>query len=567
MHRSALVVLVTTLGWVSAVAAQDRPRYDRRWFYAGFNNQVNESTDRLIALVEQAAKAGYNGVVLADYKLNILDRVPDHYFRNIARLKAAAAKAGVEIIPTVCAVGYSNGLLAHDPNLAEGLPVVDAPYVIKDGRAVLDTSQAVSLKNGALEETRGDVFTGWGFQDDPGKASFADRETVHGGRASCRFQDVAKTSSSGNARLIQQVKVRPHTAYRLSAWVKSRELSSPGAFRLHAIGAGGRSLTFAEGGIESTQDWKPFEVVFNSLEDPMINVYAGLWGGGTGTLWIDDIRIEELALVNVLRRPGCPLVVKSADGKSTYEEGRDFAPVADEKLGTVPYAGEYAFDHEGAVIRPLKGSRIREGERLLVSWYHPVLTHGSQVMCCLTEPKVDAILRDQVRRVNDLLKPKTFFLSHDEIRVANWCASCRWKKTTPGKLLADNVARCAKSIRDISPGAQLVVWSDMFDPNHNAVAGYYLVDGTLAGSWEGLPRDMTIANWNGGKMGDSLRFFSGRGHKQVIAGYYDTGDLAGFTAWDAAARGTPGVDGFMYTTWNSDYARLDAYGAAMKSSR
>ena len=78
---------------------------------------------------------------------------------------------------------------------------------------------------------------------------------------------------------------------------------------------------------------------------------------------------------------------------------------------------------------------------------------------------------------------------------------------------------------------------------------------------------MTIANWNGGKMRPSLEFFAGRGHRQVIAGYYDADDLSGFTGWDAAARGVPGVDGFMYTTWQAKFTLLDEYGKAMKAAR
>ena len=63
------------------------------------------------------------------------------------------------------------------------------------------------------------------------------------------------------------------------------------------------------------------------------NLYVGFWGEGKGTLWVDDLELEELALVNVLRRKGCPLVVKSSDGTTIFEEGRDFGPVADPKLG------------------------------------------------------------------------------------------------------------------------------------------------------------------------------------------------------------------------------------------
>src|SRR5262249_15356998 len=162
-----------------------------------------------------------------------------------------------------------------------------------------------------------------------------------------------------------------------------------------------------EGHLRPTQDWTLVEVVFNSLDQEEVNLYAGVWGGKKGALWIDDLRLEELALVNVLRRPGCPLVVASADGKVGYEEGGDFLPVRDPRLGMTPWAGEYSFAHPGPAIRLTKGSRIKEGERLRVNWYHPVLVHGSQVMCCLSEPKVYEVLRAQVKRVNDLLEPRT----------------------------------------------------------------------------------------------------------------------------------------------------------------
>jgi hypothetical protein len=71
-----------------------------------------------------------------------------------------------------------------------------------------------------------------------------------------------------------------------------------------------------------------------------------------------------------------------------------------------------------------------------------------------------------------------------------------------------------------------------------------------------------IANWNGGKAAASLKFFADRGHPQVIAGYYD-GDLSNFKKWDAAAKGVPGVRGFMYTTWAHNFGLLEEYGKAI----
>jgi len=567
LKRSAFVwiLLASTLaGPVRSQPSKDEaPVYARRWFYSATNLQVDKSADELIALIERAAGAGYNGLMLADYKLNILDRVPDHYFSNAKRVREAAEAAGVEIVPAVFPIGYSSGLLAHDPNLAEGMPVEAAPFVVRGGEARLVPPGEPLYRNGGMEEARGDRLDGFGFQDDPGSGSFIDEAITHSGRRSLRL---SAGGGSPNCRVMQTIAVEPHRAYRFSAWVKTEALRPASGFRLLILGGdkGGRALTFFEGGVPSTQDWKRIEVVFNSLDQSEVNAYVGLWGPSGGKLWVDDVAIEPMGLTNVLRRDGCPLVVTSDDGKTIYEEGRDFEPVADPKLGRVPYDGEYAFDHDGPPIRLTPNSRIKDGQTLRVSWFHPVAVHGSQVMCCPSDPKVEALLRDQARRVNELFRPRTFFMSHDEIRCLNWDRSCLDRKLTPGAILAENVRRCVAILDETAPGCEIVIWSDMFDPSHNAVEGpYYLVNGSLKGSWEGLPPRVTIANWNSGKADQSLAFFADRGHRQILAGYYDADDLSGFTRWNAAAQGVPGVDGFMYTTWRRKYQLLEAYGRAM----
>lgn len=560
MKRALVLSALALIACPGPSRADDaRPRYDRRWVWVMANLLVDAEADRVAALVERAGRDGYNGLVLSDYKLNFLQRMPKHYFAHVDRVKAAAGRAKVEIIPAVFPIGYSNGLLANDTNLAEGLPVEDAPFVVKGREAVLVPDPLARLKNGDLESARGDVFTGFGFQDAPGKSTVVDRKVVHGGKASCRMTDLSATPV---CRLIQTVKVRPHACYRLSCWAKTQDLAPTGAFRLLAMGApGGRPLSFHEGGLEPTRDWTRVEVVFNSQDQSEVNLYVGLWGGKSGALWVDDVGLEEMSLVNVLRRDGCPLSVKSANGKTAYVEGRDFEPVRDPKLGMVPFEGEYEFNHPGAPLRLTPGSRIKNGDRLRVGWYHPVLVLGAYAACCLSEPKVYDLLRDQARRVNDLYRPTTFFMQHDEMRVANWCRACRSRKLTPGALLADNARRCARILKDVSPKAGVAVWNDMFDPTHNAVNDYYLVNGTLAGSWEGLDPSIVIANWNGGKPRPSLDFFAKRGHRQVVAGYYDSDD--NFASWDAAARGVPGVTGFMYTTWQNRYDDLERYGKAL----
>jgi len=566
-----MALAISNLSGGSATAADPAPsRYGERWVYGSANLQVNQSADELIALIQRAGRAGYTGVVLTDYKFNILDRVIDNYFRNVERVKAAAVKARIELIPAVFSIGYSNGILAHDPNLAEGLPVVDQPFVVKNRVAVLDSQSVPSFRNGNFEESHNDRFPGFSLQDDPGVTSFADRSTFHQGNGSCRLEpsSTSQKRSVSNTRLAQRLALRPHTAYRFSCWVKTRDLSGS-YFQLLALGASqaGTRLTFHEGGVEPNQDWKRIEVVFNSLDEHEANLYVGVWGPCKGTLWVDDLALEELALVNVLRRKGCPLTVKSSDGRTTFEEGRDFQPVVDAQLGQVPFAGEYDFGHPGATIRLTAGSRIKNGDRLRVSWYHPVITHGFQVMCCLSEPKLEVILKDQAKRLNELFHPRTFFMSHDEIRVANWCQACRSRNLSPGELLAENARQCTAILKSVNPKARVVVWSDMFDPHHNAVDKYYLVNGSLKGAWKGLPPETIIANWNSGKARESLDFFAGRGHRQIIAGYYDADDLSNFQQWDSAARNVTGVIGFMYTTWQAKFNLLEKYGEAMRAAR
>jgi len=101
-----MALAISNLSGGSATAADPAPsRYGERWVYGSANLQVNQSADDLIALIQRAGRAGYTGVVLTDYKFNILDRVIDNYFRNVERVKASAVKARIDLIPAVFSIG------------------------------------------------------------------------------------------------------------------------------------------------------------------------------------------------------------------------------------------------------------------------------------------------------------------------------------------------------------------------------------------------------------------------------------------------------------------------------
>jgi hypothetical protein len=542
-----LNILILTTGYAHAqtTAPSSPERFQYRWVYLMQNLQVEDNVPKVEAILRRAKAAGYNGIALADFKLNILDRVPERYFRNLARVKAVADELGMDIYPAVAPFGYSSGILAHDPNLAEAIPVRDAAFVVRNGQA--DIAEAGDLLGGIgeFENAPGDKFAGWDYQDAIGTGIVADRTVKRGGTQSLRIENIGTAHApSGNGRIQKLLTVEPFRQYHLSVWIKTEDFARPGEIKAIALPeSGGPSLIQNSWRVQKTQDWTEYHAVFNSVDKTKVRVYAGVWGGTTGKLWFDDLRLTEVGLLNLVRRNDCPLVVRDTDTGTVYTEGKDYSPVRDEKIGMVPYAGSYDVYHTPPSITIPSGSRIKEGQRLRVSFWHTVSVYEEQVTASLTHPKVYEVVGKQVESVHKALSPKGYFLGYDEIRVGGWSGD----KRTPGELLAESVRKTVGIVRKTAPNATVFFWSDMFDPSHNAHGDYYLVNGSWAGAWEGLPKDAVIVNWNSGKPKESLPFFANRGHRQILAGYYD-GRPDSIQQWLSDAKGISGVVGVMYTT-------------------
>ncbi len=144
---------------------------------------------------------------------------------------------------------------------------------------------------------------------------------------------------------------------------------------------------------------------------------------------------------------------------------------------------------------------------------------------------------------------------------------------TPGELLAWSLPKTREIYQAALPGASFWVWSDMFDPSHNAHANYYYAEGSFAGSWKGIPTDVSVLNWNLGQLKRSLTWFSGLNpeqpipHSQIIAGFYDNPDAEGEARRELReAAGIPGIRGLMYTTWTDNYSKLQAFADTVRSA-
>jgi len=528
----ALAILLASL-LPSSVHAADY----KLWLYVATNLQVDKNVDNLEALFRRAKQAGYTTILLTDSKFGRLNDVVPQYFKNAARVKKLAEDLGLEIVPAVFPIGYSNDLLYQDPNLAEALPVKDALFVVQGGVAKIQPDPTVTLPGGDFSDLKK-----WTWKDDD---VIADTGT-------------AKLNNfKENARLNQKLKVQPFRQYHVSVRIKTQDFR--GTPEIKAIAK--QPLNFANLGVKPTQDWTTHHAVFNSLENTEVNLYFGVWGGGTGTLWWDDAKIEEVGLQNLVRRPGAPLTVKQDSGE-TLVEGKDFQPIADPLSGRKPYNGEFDVWHEPPVIK----TALPDGTKLRVSYYHVVTVYDGQVNICVSEPKTIALLHDQAERLQKLWQPKAWMMSHDEIRVLNWCAACQQRHLDAGALLADNAQTCVKILRDLTPNNRIYVWNDMFDPAHNAHDNYYLVRGNLTNSWAGLDKNVTIVNWHSGKAKVNIPWFAERGHQQVLAGYYDAPPER-VKVWLDAAKGVNGIEGIMYTTWRNDYTQLEKFAELVKAAR
>jgi hypothetical protein len=513
------ILLLLCLLCIPAFAAE-KPEL---WLYYATNLAVDKNIDSLREIWGRAARAGYTHVLLTDSKFAKLGDLGDntkHYFANIQRVKTIATELKLQLVPAMFDVGYSNSTLWHDPNLAEGLPVKDQPFVVNNGQA----------------GPAGEIHF-------PSKLGFKDDEVkVDGGIATVENQTT-------NARFTYQMKVPRYRAYHISVKIKTENYT--GKSEIKAIGAPThRELQWRNLGVKPTQDWTEHHAIFNSLDNDSINVYFGAWGDARGKLQWKDWKIEECGLVHVLRRPGTPCIVKDESGH-VLTEGMDYEPIIDPKLGNNPWRGEFDVWHPPVTIR----TKLADGTKLKVSWYHPMVIYDEQVSACIAEPKFKELLADESKRIKAAFGASGYMMSHDEFRTLGWDESCLATHLTPGQELAENARYCT----DLLKGSQVYVWNDMFDPFHNAVAGpYYLVNGPWTGSWEGLDKSVTIMNWNFGKRDESLKFFADRGHPQIIAGFYD-GPLKNAKAWYESSKKVKGVTGFMYTTWRQDYKSMEAY--------
>ena len=551
---------------VPSAAATTRPIDLReKWvFVYNYSLANDKSRDEVIEMLRRAAKVGYNGVLITDNKFFRWNEIDwDAYTDNLRMIRKAAKDGNMKVIAVVCAQGTD--LLSNDTSLAEGQPVVDAPFLAQGGK-LIPADDDYKIVNGGFEDAKDGVPVGWSIS---GKGAAIDTGVKCEGSSCIRIKAATQ--------IAQHIKLKPNRYYQISARIKSEGMDPAYQFCLYLTdSANTRIMSHKPWGIQKTQDWTQYTWEINTFEHPSMQINTGIWGEFPGTVWIDDIRVRPGGLVNVIRRDGCPFKMTSEDGQVIYEEGKDFDGARDPNLGQAvingnKIAGIYDYWHEEPLMTIPAGSRIKEGQKVLVSYYHAQTIMGYSTMCCMAEPKIWPLTVKHMALIHKALAPDAYCLPHDEIRHQGWDEACRRSGLSPAKLLADNIRRCVEVIRNEDPGKPIYIENDMIDPYMNAKEKglYYFVkgEGPWYGSWEGLDKELMICNWNWFNNADrknSLNFWASQGRKQVLWGYYDE-PIENMTAWLNEAVGVPGVIGAMYTSWVPKYDNIGKFIEATKA--
>ena len=234
--KSHLLPLVILFLGVPAAPAQDtgssHPKLadlqlKYRWVFTMTNLAREDALQKTLDLMNRARRAGYNGIFVADSKFAKFQLQDKTYARNVRRLRQACSEQQMELIVDVCPMGYAAEFLAADPNLAEGMPVRNATFVVQDGK-LAPCDDVARLVNGSLELWKRGSPVGWTV-DQPGKLSCKDEDVLYDGKPTLRQDHSA--GKRGVARLIQKIKVQPWRYYHVSVMAKTENCTS-GDFRI-----------------------------------------------------------------------------------------------------------------------------------------------------------------------------------------------------------------------------------------------------------------------------------------------------------------------------------------------
>src|SRR5215467_6056924 len=128
MKRLILSALSFFVVWQLNAAEKFADRFV--WIF-GWSLEKDGDVAEISRILETAGQHHFNGAVLSCSLDTLCKQSPD-YFRRLEEIKKSCDTNRLELIPSIFSIGYGGGVLAHDRNLAEGVQVEDASFVVRN---------------------------------------------------------------------------------------------------------------------------------------------------------------------------------------------------------------------------------------------------------------------------------------------------------------------------------------------------------------------------------------------------------------------------------------------------
>ena len=531
-------------GMLESSAAGEKPE---KWFYAYISlhlppeeekGELEFGVNRFISEVLPLLKDnGYTKIVLSNYFLGSPKKFADAESPlkdNLKELVKACKALNIQIIPEVMNIGPSGTVLQDRPWLAERVPVEDVEFevVSKDGQLfakLKDDSNLIRFghMNARVRRLKSEF-----------KMNLANTKLSSApgaGREGSALQiEIDKLDGTGFFGMnLKDIRLTPRTQYLTSVKVKTcgvkltedrKELGIHPELTYRTKNHTYKLYRSQFNINPNHGSFKTFSISFNSYDADSVdlNFFFDVFEG-EGKIIVDDLSIRKVGGINVLTRS------KSRDIKIFDKE--DVKLACDEfDWKTNHLVEDGNFEHcNFAPDITLLTDKYQPGDQLFVSYFHAnaPTSNPAQVCISLTAAEVDELFVEQIRMFKECMAedpPKAWMVFIDEIRGCGH--EPRECEDSPAKMVRDRLDRCVEILKSESPGAEIIVPNDMFDPFHNAGGidrreSYYPYNnGTFFDSWENLSSidNLTIWNWS---MGPNDNFVAGIGDARASFGHFN----------------------------------------------
>lgn len=288
-----------------------------RWQLGNFYLRAGRENDAL----KQLKKAAENDSV---YREQVYSIMWDYFQEDTSKLDAIAGNsvdmrvglakfyAARELPKKSLSIWKSLPADARTRNKSVGALIARAMFEKRFLRASVEFSNSLGLEkdlkigavqNGGFEleiSKKDDSFFGWKIDPNENLRVLLSRAKKHSGARSLQisFNDYLKAQLSN---IYKAVALEPGQSYRLSFWLKTENLRSPGTPKVEVIGSReGKILGSTDPFPTGTADWKMMTADFTVPDDSdgvvirTARAYCGEKCSISGTVWYDDFKIEKI---------------------------------------------------------------------------------------------------------------------------------------------------------------------------------------------------------------------------------------------------------------------------------